>query len=182
MKASSLAPSPAAPADLEARVGDDDHQALRLWLRLLVCTNHVEAEIRARLRAEFGITLARFDLLAQLERSPEGLKMSELSRRMMVSGGNVTGLTDELEAEGMVVREDDPADRRTYTVKLTPQGVEQFRAMASRHERWVVDLFSGLSAGEQRQIHGLLAKFKEHLTGSRERKAPPAGRAPVRKL
>ena len=97
--------------DLEARVTDEHHQALKVWLRLLACTNRIEAQIRARLRAEFGITLARFDLMAQLERSVNGLKMSELSKRLMVSGGNVTGLTDELEKEELVAREDDPSDR-----------------------------------------------------------------------
>lgn len=174
-------PAASGPAtDLEARVGEDDHQALRLWLRLLVCANLVEAEIRTQLRAEFGITLARFDLLAQLERSPDGLKMSELSRRLMVSGGNVTGLTDELEAEGLVVREDDPQDRRAYTVKLTPRGLTQFRAMATRHEGWVVDLLSGLGGSEQRQVFGLLGKLKQHLVAAP--RAVRTGRPPGRKL
>ena len=132
--------SAAAPVDLEARVTDEHHQALKVWLRLLACTNRIEAQIRARLRAEFGITLARFDLLAQLERSADGLKMSELSKRLMVSGGNVTGLTDELEKEGLVVREDDPADRRACTVKLTPAGRTLFARMAAVHEQWVIEL------------------------------------------
>jgi DNA-binding MarR family transcriptional regulator len=180
VKAATLPAAHGPATDLEARVGEDDHQALRLWLRLLVCANLVETEIRTRLRAEFGITLARFDLLAQLERSPDGLKMSELSRRLMVSGGNVTGLTDELESEGLVVREDDPQDRRAYTVKLTPKGIAQFRAMAQRHEGWVVELLSGLGGGEQRQVFGLLGKLKQHLAAAP--RATRTGRAPGRKL
>jgi len=99
---------PAKAVDLETRVTDEDHQALKLWLRLLACTNLVETDVRGRLRTEFGITLPRFDLMAQLERNPDGLKMNELSQRLMVSGGNVTGLTDQLEKEGLVVRMDDP--------------------------------------------------------------------------
>ncbi len=180
MKAATLPAAPGPATDLEARVGEEDHQALRLWLRLLVCANLVETEIRTRLRAEFGITLARFDLLAQLERSPDGLKMSELSRRLMVSGGNVTGLTDELEAEGLVAREDDPQDRRAYTVKLTQKGLLQFRAMAVRHEGWVVELLSGLGGAEQRQVFGLLGKLKQHLAAAP--RAARTGRAPGRKL
>ena len=86
--------------DLESRVHDDHHQALKLWLRLLACTTLIETEIRARFRAGFGTTLPRFDLMAQLEREPGGLKMSELSQRLMVTGGNVTGLTDQLEGRG----------------------------------------------------------------------------------
>jgi DNA-binding MarR family transcriptional regulator len=163
--------------DLEARVSDEHHQAVKLWLRLLACTNRIEADIRARLRTEFGITLARFDLLAQLERSPGGLKMSELSKRMMVSGGNVTGLTDELEKEGLVAREDDPADRRAYTVKLTPAGRALFGRMASVHERWVIELLAGLNGGEKTRVYRLLAKLKQHLAAApalpdRGRRAP----------
>lgn len=162
----------AAPLDLESRVHDEDHQALKLWLRLLACTTRVEAEIRSRLRREFGISLARFDLMAQLERHPEGLKMGELSRRMMVSGGNVTGLTDELEKEGLVARLDDPADRRAYTVQLTAEGRSRFRRMADVHERWVVELFDGLTASEKSQTYRLLARLREHLAAADPAPAP----------
>ena len=155
--------SAATTVDLEARVTDEHHQALKVWLRLLACTNRIEAQIRARLRAEFGITLARFDLLAQLERGVDGLKMSELSKRLMVSGGNVTGLTDELEKEGLVVREDDPADRRACTVKLTPAGRALFARMAAVHEQWVIELLAGLNDPEKAQIYRLLAKLKSSL-------------------
>jgi DNA-binding MarR family transcriptional regulator len=151
--------------DLETRLTDEHHQALKLWLRLLSCTNMVEAQVRHRLRAQFGTTLPRFDLLAQLERHPSGLKMSELSRRLMVSGGNVTGLTDQLEKEGLVARSDDPEDRRAYTVKLTAAGRTRFARMAAMHEQWVIELFAGLSATEKAQVHRLLAKLKLHLSG-----------------
>jgi DNA-binding MarR family transcriptional regulator len=159
--------SAAPAADLEARVTDEHHQALKVWLRLLACTNLIEAQIRSRLRAEFGITLARFDLLAQLERNAQGLKMSELSRRLMVSGGNVTGLTDELEKEGLVAREEDPSDRRACAVRLTPDGRALFARMAAVHEQWVVELLSGLSGTEQANVYRLLAKLKGSL-GARE--------------
>ncbi|MBI1771966.1 MAG: MarR family transcriptional regulator, partial [Burkholderiales bacterium] len=90
--------------DMESRLTQDDHQSLRLWLRMLSCTVMIEGEIRSRLRSEFGITLPRFDLMAQLERHPEGLRMGELSKRMMVTGGNITGITDQLEQEKLVTR------------------------------------------------------------------------------
>ena len=159
------------PIDLETRVTDEHHQAVKLWLRLLSCTNLVEAEIRGRLRREFGITLPRFDLMAQLERNPGGLKMNELSRRLMVSGGNVTGLTDQLEKEGLVARSDDPGDRRAYTVKLTPAGRALFARMAAVHEHWVIELFSGLSATEKTQVHRSLARLKLHVAGVAASKA-----------
>jgi len=151
--------------DMETRLTDEHHQALKLWLRLLSCTNLVEAQIRHRLRMHFGTTLPRFDLLAQLERHPAGLNMSELSRRLMVSGGNVTGLTDQLEKEGLVARTDDPEDRRAYTVKLTAAGRTRFARMAAMHEQWAIELFAGLSSSEKTQVHRLLAKLKLHVAG-----------------
>ena len=169
--AKSSAPRSGKPIDLETRVTDEHHQAVKLWLRLLSCTNLVEAEIRGRLRKEFGITLPRFDLMAQLERNPGGLKMNELSRRLMVSGGNVTGLTDQLEKEGLVARSDDPVDRRAYTVKLTPAGRTLFARMAAVHEQWVIELFSGLSSTEKTQVHRLLARLKLHVAGVAASKA-----------
>lgn len=156
---------PTVKPDLETRLAEDHHQALKLWLRLLTCTNLITAEIRTRLREEFDTTLPRFDLLAQLERHPEGLKMSELSKRMMVTTGNVTGITDQLEAEGLVRREPDPQDRRAYTVKLTPQGRKVFAQMAQEHEGWVIDLFEGLSSREKDLMYTLLGKLKTHLNG-----------------
>lgn len=149
--------------DSETRATDDDHQALRLWLRLLACTNLIEAPLRQRLREQFDGSLPRFDLMAQLDRHPGGLKMRELSRRLMVTGGNVTGLTDRLVAEGLVERREDPKDRRAYTVALTIEGRKQFRTMARAHEGWVVELFSGLTAYEQGQLFALLGRLKGAL-------------------
>ena len=149
--------------DLETRVVADDHQALKLWLRLLSCTTRVETQIRKRLSSDFATTLPRFDLLAQLERYPQGLSMRELSQRLMVTGGNVTGITDQLEGEGLVQREPHPSDRRSFTVKLTPAGKRAFRKMAQTHERWVSELFEGWSANEKTQVYSLLAKLKKSL-------------------
>jgi DNA-binding MarR family transcriptional regulator len=134
-------------------------------LRILSCTNQVEIRIRQNLQARFDTTLPRFDLMAQLERAPEGLKMSELSQRMMVTGGNVTGITDGLEKEGLVVREVDASDRRVFRVKLTPEGQRQFQRMAAEHEQWVVDLFGGLTQKQKKQLVDLLGELKSHISG-----------------
>ena len=138
-------------------------EALRLWLRLLSCTTRVEDQIRQRLRAEFGTTLPRFDLLAQLERHPDGLTMRELSQRLMVTGGNVTGITDQLEKEGLVARDADPNDRRAFSVRLTPAGRALFDRMAAAHEQWVVELFGGLGLDEKSKMHERLGTLKQHL-------------------
>ncbi|MBS0434118.1 MAG: MarR family transcriptional regulator [Proteobacteria bacterium] len=154
--------------DHESRVADDHHQAIKLWLRMLACTTRIENIIRQRLRSEFGTTLPRFDLMAQLDREAEGLSMGELSARLMVTGGNVTGIVDQLEGEGLVVREDHPTDRRAFRVRLTAAGRRQFRRMAAVHEAWIVELFDGWDAAQKNQVHGLLATLKQHLTRSQE--------------
>jgi DNA-binding MarR family transcriptional regulator len=148
--------------DLEARAHAEHPDALRLWLRLLTCTQLIEKQVRSGLREQFDTTLPRFDLMAQLERSPEGLKMNELSRRMMVTGGNVTGITDQLVAEGLVERMDVAGDRRAYRVRLTPKGRKLFNDMARQHERWIVDAFAALSERDVAALHKLLGKVKAH--------------------
>jgi DNA-binding MarR family transcriptional regulator len=149
--------------DLETRAKKEDHQALRLWLRLLTCTVRIENQIRLRLRREFNTTLPRFDLMAQLERCSGGLRMSELSQRLMVSGGNVTGITDQLEREGFVLRTRNSGDRRAYTVKLTETGLKRFREMAARHEQWMIELLAGLSREEKDAMIKELGKLKTHI-------------------
>ena len=150
------------PADRETIARSDDHRALRIWLRLLTCTQMIERVVRSRLRERFGTTLPRFDLMAQLERHPEGLKMNELSRRLMVTGGNVTAIVDQLEKEGLVERLDEPDDRRAFRIRLTRTGEKSFTEMAAAHEEWVVDMLSGLSRREQDDLLRLLAKAKVH--------------------
>jgi len=152
------------PVDLETSAGESEHEALRLWLRLLTCTNLVEGDIRSRLRQDFAVTLPRFDLMSQLDRHPEGLKMGELSRRMMVTGGNVTGITDQLQQEGLVTREALPTDRRAYLIRLTPDGREAFSRMARAHEAWIEQLFSGLAESDRRALFRLLGRLKTSLT------------------
>ncbi|RPH46205.1 MAG: MarR family transcriptional regulator [Burkholderiales bacterium] len=146
-------------ADHETRLEADDHFALKLWLRILTCSNLIEARIRHNLRRDFECTLPRFDLLAQLDRS-EALKMSELSQRLMVTGGNVTGLADQLQDEGWLVREPVEHDRRATRLRLTEAGRERFGGMARTHEDWVVEMLAALSRDEQRLLHGLLGKLK----------------------
>ena len=148
--------------DMEARGHSEHPEALRLWLRMLTCTQLVEKQVRSQLREQFGTTLPRFDLMAQLERNPEGLKMNELSRRMMVTGGNVTGVTDQLAAEGLVERMEVDGDRRAYLVRLTTHGRKVFDEMAGQHEGWIVAAFKSLSPRELEALHKLLGKVKQH--------------------
>jgi DNA-binding MarR family transcriptional regulator len=166
-------PAPADAADHETRVTGDDHESLRLWLRLLTCTMMIERRVRARLRERFAITLPRFDLLAQLERHPQGLRMGELTRRLMVTGGNVTGLVNELVAEGLVRRLPIEGDRRAQAVRLTPRGKKVFDAMALDHERWLVDMLAGLSVTDRRRLFALLGTLKTQLAALPEQASAP---------
>ena len=152
--------------DLATRLTQDHHQSLKLWLRMLSCTVHIENEIRSRMRATFDITLPRFDLMAQLERHPDGLRMGELSRRMMVTGGNITGITDQLEQERLVMRVPDPRDRRVFTVKLTEAGRAAFNSMATVHEGWIAELLKDISTDDKSTLIELLSQMKRHLTST----------------
>jgi DNA-binding MarR family transcriptional regulator len=157
-------------ADRETSARADDHRALRLWLRLLTCTQLLERHMRNLLRMRFATTLPRFDLMSRLERYPGGLKMKELSHHLMVTGGNVTGIVDQLVKEKLVERLPEPGDRRAFRVRLTRPGYEVFGKMARAHEEWIVSVLSGLSRKEHSELFRLLAKVKAHALETTERK------------
>lgn len=145
-------------SDLETRAGDDGDliSPLNLWLRLSVCTNLVQNELRSRLRAAYDTTLPRFDLLTQLYSSPKGLKMGELSRRLMVSNGNITAIANQLHKEGLIEKIIDESDRRSTFLKLTPKGLELFSKMNQSYEAWIHELFGKLKPrGRYRSFHSL---------------------------
>jgi DNA-binding MarR family transcriptional regulator len=151
---------------LEARAGTEDHLDIRVWLRLLACSNQIQQEVRSLLRTHFGTTLPRFDYLAQLERHPEGLRMNALSRYMMVSGGNVTGLTDQLVADGWIERIPDPEDRRSWRVRLLPLGHAAFADMAREHELWLGTLFEGLSTSYKQDLYKQLGRLRVQMASN----------------
>jgi DNA-binding MarR family transcriptional regulator len=142
-------------------VREDDHgkASLRLWIRMLRATRRIEAELRERLREDFGTTLPRFDVLAALHRRQDGLRMSELSRMLMVSNGNVTGIVDRLVADGMVSRAAIEGDKRATLVALTPDGRRAFEAMAEAHEGWITELFARLGREEIEDVTSRMARL-----------------------
>lgn len=169
MAASGAVPS---PRDRESSLTKDDRLDLRVWFRLLTCATLIERSVRQGLREEFGITLPKFDLLSQLDRAGEGLTMGELSRRLMVTNGNVTGLIDRLVTEGLVARQPSPHDRRAQVVRLTPAGKQAFDSMIPKHQDFIAERFQGISRAELAELHRLLGKLKtsfEALAGEDEK-------------
>jgi DNA-binding MarR family transcriptional regulator len=146
---------------------EDHAEELRLWLRLLTCTTLIEGEVRSRLRARFDVTLPRFDLMAQLDKAPDGMTLSDVSKRMMVSNGNVTGLVERLVVSGHLDRRTSITDRRVQMIRLTKVGRAEFRKMAAEHETWIADMFAELTPKDVRELMRLLAKAK----GSAQRSA-----------
>ncbi|HEX6313452.1 MAG TPA: MarR family transcriptional regulator [Gemmatimonadaceae bacterium] len=151
-----------------ARIGDEpEHESLRLWLRLFTCTTMIAQHVDSALKREFRSSLPRFDLLSQLDRAPDGLRMGELSERTLTTGGNVTWLVRALEAEGYVTRRVADTDRRAAIVRLTRSGRRHFSAMARAHERWITTLFASLTSTERQDLHALLGTVKRGFRPSR---------------
>jgi len=159
--------------DSETKVVElpEDHgNELRLWLRLLTCTTLIEGEVRSRLRERFGVTLPRFDLMAQLDKAADGMTLSDVSKRMMVSNGNVTGLVERLVESGHLDRRTSDIDRRVQVIRLTKSGRAEFRRMAAEHETWISDIFSDLTPKDVRELMRLLAKAKSSARKSAQKR------------
>ena len=140
-------------------------EKLRLWIRLLRASRIIESELRERLGREFDTTLPRFDVMAALYRTPDGMLMSDLSRFLLVSNGNVTGIVDRLVAEGLVQRGQRNGDRRTSIVRLTRTGRDTFKTMAAAHERWVGELLADVTKSDARQLTSMLKAFRSNWEG-----------------
>ena len=157
---------PQAESDFESGLNDDDRLDLRIWLRLLTCANMIERRVRQNLRTNFDTTLPRFDVLAQIDRAPEGQPMRELSHRLMVTNGNITPLVDRLEEEGLVIREPSAKDRRVQHVKLTNAGTEALDAMIPENKRWVSNLMQHVDRDRASDLYALLGDLKESILAS----------------
>ena len=154
---------------------EDHGDEIRLWLRLLTCTTLIEGEVRSRLRERFDVTLPRFDLMAQLDKVPDGMTLSDVSKRMMVSNGNVTGLVERLVESGHLDRRTSDADRRVQVIRLTKAGRTEFRKMAAEHELWIADIFADLTPKDVRELMRLLAKTKASAQRSAKTRATLRG-------
>lgn len=148
-----------------AHRGTESKLRLRLWIRLLRATRLVEAETRERFKTQFNVTLPRFDVMAALYRKPDGMLMSEISRFLLVSKGNVTGIVDRLVSDGFVVRAQRNGDRRTSFVRLTAKGRAAFVEMSEAHESWIDKLLGGMTVREAEQLSEKLKSFRSDWEG-----------------
>ena len=155
------------------------HGDLRLWLRILTIHKLVNNEVRRRLREQFGMSLSRFDLLAQLDGRPEGMRMGELSKRLMVTTGNITGLVDELVAEGLVERLPDPTNRRASLAAMTAKGRRIFGAAARANELWIEELFAGLTATDKAAMFDMFGRQKADISARLQNAGTGAEKKPA---
>jgi DNA-binding MarR family transcriptional regulator len=139
-------------------------ESLRTWLRMLSCETVIEQRLRTLLRQNFSVTLPQFDVLAELDRAGQALTMSQLSKELMVSNGNVTGVIDRLEKTGFAKRVRAEHDRRIQYIKLTTKGRKEFNKMAAQHELWLADLLADLSLTEMSSLQDLLLKARESVS------------------
>lgn len=146
-------------------------RSLRLWLRLLTCASMIERRVSVRFREEFDTTLPRFDFLSALDRRGE-LSLGEVSRMLMVTNGNITGLAARLKADGLIEACQDRGDRRTQYVRLTPAGARSFQTMAAAHERWIDSMLSGLGADDAERLLELLEAAKRSLQSNAKQGDP----------
>ena len=154
----------AAPAIREKHEGaPGDRLSVRIWLRLLSCTMAIEKTVQRRLGEQFATTLPRFDVMAALERRPGGVTMSELSRLLLVSNGNVTAVVRKLAEDGLVTTAALPSDRRASVVQLTARGRGHFAELAAAHRDWVEGLLAGLGSEERNALYNALGALKLSL-------------------
>ena len=146
-------------------IREDNKERLRLWIRMLRASRSIEAELRERLKTEFGSTLPRFDVMAALYRQPDGMLMSDLSRFLLVSNGNVTGIVDRLVTDGLVSRAKRDGDRRTSIVRLTSSGMAAFEAMAEAHEDWINTYLQGVTPDQAARLSSMLKSFQSNWEG-----------------
>jgi len=160
-----VTPAPAAAAAHKDNGAMERKARLRLWIRLLRASRHIEGVTRERFKVQFNMTLPRFDVMAALYRKPDGMLMSEIARFLIVSNGNVTGIVDRLVSEGFVARSQRNGDRRTSFITLTRRGRTAFAAMAAAHEHWIGELLGGVSARDAEQLSAKLKSFRSEWEG-----------------
>jgi len=138
----------------------DSYLAIRTIIELTK-TYDVLEDIMGRHFARFGLSLPKFNALMQLRHAGDrGLALSELGERMYVSKANITGLIDRMERDSLVVRENDPLDRRVFRAKLTTKAQNLIKDILPIHVVFTHEAMSGLTADEKEIFIALLQKLR----------------------
>ncbi|WP_066796666.1 MarR family winged helix-turn-helix transcriptional regulator [Sphingomonas soli] len=146
----------------------DDRDNVRLWLRLLTCTRIIEKSVKRGFADEYNSTLPRFDVMAALERRPEGMTMGQLSKALLVSNGNVTGVVQVLVRDRYVSLTPSPTDGRSSVARLTRLGRDHFAVLAEAHRNWVETMLAGLGREDRSQLYQSLGVLKDLLADNGE--------------
>ncbi len=145
--------------------GSIAHERLRMWIRLMRASRLIEAVLRERLKTRFDTTLPRFEVLAALARASDGMTMSDISRALLVSNGNITGIVERLVSEGLADRTKREGDRRTSVIRLTETGQALVARMVEAHRNWIDELLGGLQDEEVRGLVSTLNAFESSWEG-----------------
>lgn len=144
----------------------DGKEHLRLWVRLLACAHTAEQRVKSRIKERFGINQTAFNLMSQLDRFPDGIRMGELSRRTVVTGSNLTAVIDDLAKRGYVARSPAPNDRRATLIALTEAGREAFSWMSPIHATWIEEVFAEMPAEDQAELCSRLDELKAAMNAT----------------
>lgn len=155
--------TPSAPMQEKHGGGQAGPLDVRVWLRMLSCTMTIEKQLRRRFTDQYGTTLPRFDVMASLDRYPQGQTMGQLSRALLVSNGNVTAIVRQLQEQGLVETRPDPDDRRSSIARLSEQGKLEFDTLAAAHHAWIGQALAGLKPESQAALYELLAEMKASI-------------------
>ena len=146
---------------VEDRYSDRQRRVLRLWLRLVRTSRRIEAEVGAQMMQAYGTRFVRFDVLSQLYRAPDRcLSVGDLGASLLAPSGNISSLLDRMEADGLVKRIADPADRRRFMIRLTDRGLAAFNEMALANAHWVATAFEAIDDVTLDRLHDELGAIE----------------------
>jgi MarR family 2-MHQ and catechol resistance regulon transcriptional repressor len=145
------------------KYGKEADLALSLWVKLTKAY-HTVSRLTGENIKKYNLTRPQFCVVECLGHNGE-MTLTALSSKLLVTGGNMTLVVDNLEKEGLVERVRSKEDRRTINVKLTDKGAHLFSSVFKKHAQFITKNFQVLSEKEQVQLSKLLKKLGTSLNG-----------------
>lgn len=137
----------------------------RIWLSVLSIESNIFSKLNGALSAQFGISVAKFEFLAQIERYPDGISLSQISANLKVTSGNVSGLVRRLLADGLITKTMSLEDRRSFIAKFTPEGKELFDKANILHAETLAHCFAEVPLSELEAALATLRSLSSGLQG-----------------